>query len=133
MRRAANQIRDQHERMSPLFAQLSTLLVVGNVRDAQTAGFRLQGALHAHFLLEEQIVFPMLSALSPDRSRELATLLDDHASLESDFAVLTALISAGTLVPARESLSAFTFVLVAHESREENLLRAATGTETSAS
>ncbi len=128
MRRAVNQIREQHERIAPLFSHLNTVLVEGNLRAAQTTAFRLQGALRAHFLLEEQIVFPVLRALSPDRSIQFGTLEEDHASLESDFGALIDRILAAATGPARESLGAFTFVLVEHERREDELLQAAIGT-----
>ena len=129
VRRAANQIREQHERISPLFAHLHTVLIEGNLRDAQTTAFRLQGALRAHFLLEEQIVFPVLRALCPDRASELEDLAGDHTSLESDFALLIDFILATTLQTAREALSTFTFVLVEHEKREEVLFNDAIETE----
>jgi iron-sulfur cluster repair protein YtfE (RIC family) len=129
VRRAANQIREQHERISPLFAHLDAVLIEGNLRDAQTTAFRLQGALRAHFLLEEQIVFPVLSALCPDRADELGPLEEDHTSLESDFAALIDLILATALQTAGEALHTFTLVLLEHESREEILLNDAIETE----
>jgi iron-sulfur cluster repair protein YtfE (RIC family) len=129
MRRAVDQIREQHERIAPLFSHLNAMLIESNLRDAQTTAFRLQGALNAHFQLEEKIVFPVLCALCPDRSGEFSFLEDDHASLESDFNELVDHILKATLATARESLSAFTFVLMEHERREEDLLQAAIGTE----
>ena len=127
VRRSADQIREQHERIAPLFEILNAMILEDRLRDAQTTAFRLQGAIRSHFLLEEQIVFPMLSALRPDRSRELRSLAEDHASLESSFEALIDLILAAALVPARDALSAFCFVLVEHEKREESLLQAAIG------
>jgi len=53
----------------------------------------------------------------------LETLVEDHASLDLDFAALIDLILASELETARESLGAFTIVLVEHEQREEDLLR----------
>jgi iron-sulfur cluster repair protein YtfE (RIC family) len=129
VRRAANQIREQHERISPLFSHLNAVLIEGNLRDAQTTAFRLQGALRAHFLLEEQIVFPVLRALCPDRSSELETLVEDHTSLEADFTALIDLILATALQTAGDALRTFTIVLVEHERREEILLNDAIETE----
>lgn len=129
MLRAASQIREQHERIVPLFAHLNAVIIEGSLRDAQTTAFRLQGALRTHFLLEEQIVFPVLRELCPDRSSEFVTLLEDHASLESNFGALIDHILAGAPRTATKSLRAFTSALLEHEKREEGLLQAVIGAE----
>ncbi len=126
IRRAANQIREQHERIAPLFVELNAMLTESRHRDAQTTAFRLQGALRAHFLLEEQIVFPSLRALRPNSAVEYVTLLEDHVSLEASFSELIDQILSATTQTATESLRTLTAAIVVHERREESLLQAAT-------
>ena len=81
IRRTARLIGGQHERLAPIFAELNAAVASGGTREAETAAYRLEGAMRAHFLLEEQIFFPALRGLYPDREPELRMLIKDHERL----------------------------------------------------
>ncbi len=123
LQRAVGQIEAQHERLAPIFNDLSRALARGAALDAQTAVFELKGAMQAHFLLEEQILFPALRGLYPERLRELDSLEEDHERLRTALRATTAQILASQLELAGETLASCMTSLVAHERREGAFVR----------
>jgi hemerythrin superfamily protein len=124
LKRAANQIQAQHRRLEPLFEDLSNALAGGSSRDAQTAAFRLDGAVKAHFLLEEEVVFPAIRGLRPEHQAELEALSDDHQGLGAGLQTVIDQILKGQLDLAAESLESCRLAIKGHEGREEAFLSA---------
>ncbi len=124
IRQTARLVAAQHERLAPIFAELNTALASGGTREAETAAFRLEGAMRAHFLLEEQIFFPALQGLYPDREPELRMLIKEHESFRAQLRALIDQILASQLDLAAKSLADCSAALLKHEAREELFVKA---------
>ena len=122
LKRASDQIQAQHRRLEPLFEDLSSTLAGGSSRDAQTAAFRLDGAVKAHFLLEEQVVFPAIRGLRPEHQIELEVLVGDHQGLGVGLQTVIDQILKGQLDLAAQSLESCRLAIKDHEIREEAFL-----------
>jgi len=122
LKRAASQIQGQHRRLEPLFEQLSRALANGVSRDAQTEGFRLDGAIRAHFLLEEKIVFPAIRGLCSQSEAEFDALVEDHRVLGDALHDVIDRILEGRLDLAAEALEKYHLAVKEHEAREEAFL-----------
>jgi hypothetical protein len=120
--RAARQIQTQHERLRPIFSELGRALSRNAWLEAQTEIFRLEGALQAHFLLEENVVFPALRGLHPECSAELLDLEREHVRVRREIRRIVVEILDKDLARAAESLSACVDVITEHERREQDLL-----------
>jgi hypothetical protein len=124
IRRTARLVGGQHERLAPIFAELESAVASGGTREAETAAFRLEGAMRAHFLLEEQIFFPALQSLYPDREPELRVLVKDHERLRAQLRTLIDRILAAELQLAAKSIADCSAALLEHEAREEVFVKA---------
>jgi hypothetical protein len=122
LKRASDQIQAQHRRLEPLFEDLSSALAGGSSRDAQTAAFRLDGAVKAHFLLEEEVVFPAIRGLRPEHQIELEVLVGDHQGLGVGLQTVIDQILKGQLDLAARSLESCRLAIKDHEVREEAFL-----------
>jgi hypothetical protein len=80
--------------------------------------------MRAHFLLEEQIFFPALQGLYPDREPELRMLIKDHERLRAQLRALIDRILASQFQLAAKSISACSAALLEHEAREEIFVKA---------
>jgi hypothetical protein len=123
MKRAAHQIHGQHELLRPIFTELAEAISGGSTRDAQTAAFRLEGAVRAHFLLEEEVVFPALHGLCPQREDDLKALTQEHSRFLEDLESLVGLILDSELNQAAGCLTACIEFIREHEQREEAVVR----------
>jgi hypothetical protein len=85
--------------------------------------------MRAHFLLEEQIFFPALQGLYPDREPELRMLVTDHERLRADLRAFIDQILASQLQLAAKSIAACSAALLEHEAREELFVKALAGGE----
>jgi iron-sulfur cluster repair protein YtfE (RIC family) len=124
LKRAADQIQAQHRRLEPLFEKLSSSLASETSRDAQTAAFQLDGAIRAHFQLEEKIVFPMVRGLRVRNDSELDAIIEEHHSLGRELQSLIDQILESQLDLAAQHLEKFWLAIKDHEYREEAILRA---------
>ena len=122
LKRTAGQIEVQHRRLEPLFEDLSSALASGISRDAQTAAFRLDGAIRAHFLLEEKIIFPAIRGLCSRNDTELEAFAKDHRSLGVELQALVDQILEAQLDLAAQSLEECWLAIKDHEAREEAFL-----------
>ena len=80
--------------------------------------------MRAHFLLEEQIFFPALQGLYPDRKSEVEVLKKDHEHLRAQLRALIERILASQLRLAAKSIAACSATLLEHEAREEIFVKA---------
>ena len=124
LKRAADQIQAQHRRLEPLFEDLSSALASGASRNAQTAAFRLDGAVKAHFLLEEKIVFPAIRGFCPQHHAELEALIEDHHGINVGLQTVIDQILRKQLHLAARSLESCWLAVKDHECREEVFLNA---------
>ncbi len=124
-RRLARQgtgIASQHRQLDVFVRAVSQALRRVRRRDCETAMFRLQGALNAHFAVEEKIVFPALYALHSELADKLQALERDHERLREDVDRLALAIVASDITTARKALEEFAAALSDHERSEERIL-----------
>lgn len=122
VRQAARQIQTQHERLDPMFADLHRALSNDDMRHAQNAAFRLEGAMRAHFLLEEYVLFPALCGIRPDYEDQLKVLEQGHVSVGGALREVIDQILGSQLGLAAETLTDLASTLAAHERLERSLL-----------
>jgi iron-sulfur cluster repair protein YtfE (RIC family) len=122
LKRAADQIQAQHRRFEPLFEELTRSLASGTCREAQTAVFRIDGAIKAHFQLEERIVFPSIRGLYPERQAELEELSKDHREIGAGLQSVIDPILEEKLDLAAQALEKCWRAVKDHEVREEAFL-----------
>ena len=118
----ASQLEAQHRRLDPFFAQVATALAKGRSHDAQTAAFQLEGALGAHFLYEEEAVFPSIRCAFPEMGDELDALCDEHVQARAKIQAAITNILESQLERARDSFVACAIFLTLHEGRELALI-----------
>jgi len=123
----ARRIATQHDYLDALESTTRLALERGDPREMGEALRGFDGALDAHFSLEEQVHFPALHGLDGSLGAEIETLVREHGSFRQAMAGLRARIPgvAGTgldpgILAEFERLAA---VLRSHEQREEALLR----------
>jgi len=124
LRRAACQVQSQHRRLAPLFDELRRAIAGGSEREAQTAAFRLSGAVRAHVLLEEEVVFPAVRGLCPEKHAELESLAEDHQGLAAGLQSVVEQVLGGQFELAAGSLESCRHAVEDHEFREESFLNA---------
>ena len=124
LKRAAGQIQTQHRRLEPFFEDLSRALASGTSRDAQTAAFRLDGAIKAHFLLEEKIIFPAIRGLPSQHHPDIEALAEDHRGLGAALQAVIDRILEARLDLAAQALEKCWLAIKDHEYREETFLNA---------
>ena len=115
-------IASQHRQLDVFVRQVSEALQRGQRRDCETAVFRLQGALNAHFAVEEQIIFPALHGLHAELADKVRALKCDHERLREDVDRLALAIVASDVTTVRRALEEFDAALSAHERIEERIL-----------
>ncbi len=115
-------IATQHRQLDVFVRKVSQALREGQRRDCETAMFRLQGALNAHFAVEEKIVFPALYGLHSELADKLRALERDHERLREDVDRLALAIVVSDITTARKALEEFDAALSAHERSEERIL-----------
>ncbi len=115
-------IASQHRQLDVFVHEVSQALRRGQRRDCETAVFRLQGALNAHFAVEEQIVFPALYGLCSELADKVRALERDHERLRKRLDRLALAIVASDITTAWRALEEFADALSAHERIEERIL-----------
>jgi iron-sulfur cluster repair protein YtfE (RIC family) len=115
-------IASQHRQLDIFVRKISQALQQGQRRDCETAVYQLQGALNAHFAVEEQIVFPALHGLNSELADKIAALERDHERLRENADRLALAIVASDITTAWRDLGEFDAALSAHERSEERIL-----------
>ncbi|HXV37293.1 MAG TPA: hemerythrin domain-containing protein [Myxococcota bacterium] len=122
MKHVAEQIQAQHRRLAPLAEELGRAIASRLPRDAQTAAFRFEGALRAHFLLEQEVVFPAIRGCFPLPEPEIDRFADDHRRIDATLRALIEHVLECELELADRCLEACWLAIRDHERREEALL-----------
>jgi len=79
---------------------------------------RYSSGLLAHFVLEEDVLFPILGQLGPDADSGVVELVDQHEDMRNELSSLSAASNAYTVAAG---LAALRVHVAAHESLEERL------------
>ena len=90
--------------------------------DLATLCPRFCDAVAAHFGLEEDVVFPALHGLCPERVADLERLSEEHAAFRQRVAELGQLVEAGELERFGRRFAALMADLERHERLEEQLV-----------
>ena len=114
-------IAGQHDYLAALEATTRRALERGDAREMGEALRGFEGALCAHFDLEEQVHFPALHGHDPATGPELETLVTEHRGFRASLAQLRATAEAGDRAPVAAAFDALVVALRTHESREESL------------
>ncbi len=120
--RQGTSIATQHRQLDVFVRKVSQALRQGQRRDCETAVFRLQGALNAHFAVEERIIFPALHSLHSELADKVLALERDHERFREDVDRLALAIAASEITTAQRALEEFDAALGAHERFEERIL-----------
>jgi hemerythrin len=119
----ATSIRHQHRLLGELIGELSSALDGGQRTRGRQIVARLRSALRAHFLLEEDVVFPAFRGLHPEEGSAIDSLTDGHRSLWEKLERLERSVEQGAdLEEAARLFSTLRGALSAHETAEEALL-----------
>jgi iron-sulfur cluster repair protein YtfE (RIC family) len=118
----ATGIRHQHRLLAQLIRDLSAALDDGVQARGQQLVSRLRSALRAHFLLEEDVVFPAFRGLHPEHGTAIDSLTDGHRDLWEELERVELSLEGADLEQAARLFAALRDALAAHEAAEEALL-----------
>lgn len=118
----ASGIAHQHQLLGELMREVSRELESGSRERCQSVLSRLRGALRAHFLLEEDVVFPAFLGLHPELGEEMGVLSRGHHELWGELEQLELSIDGGDAREATRIFEGFRAGMKAHEAAEEALL-----------
>lgn len=119
----ATGIRHQHRLLGQLIGELSGALDGGQRTRSRQIVSRLRSALRAHFLLEEDVVFPAFRGLHPEEGTAIDSLTDGHRTLWEKLERLELSVEQGPdLKEAARLFAVLREALSAHETAEETLL-----------
>jgi hypothetical protein len=119
--REGRRIAGQHEYLAALEATTLRALERGDAREMGDALRGFEGALCAHFDLEEQVHFPALHGHEPALGAQLEQLVSDHRAFRESLAQLCATAASGDRGAVAAAFDALVVALRTHESREESL------------
>jgi iron-sulfur cluster repair protein YtfE (RIC family) len=118
----ATGISHQHRMLAQLIRELASALDEGVQARSQQVFARLRSALRAHFLLEEDVVFPAFRGLHPEHEAAIESLTDGHRKLWTELERLEFSLDGADLGEAGRLFAALREALAAHEAVEEALL-----------
>lgn len=124
---AARRLPAQHQYLDALVATTRRALERSTPAEAREALHAFRGALEAHFALEEQVLFPALHGLAPERERTIEALMLEHRAMRDRLAELEEQVGReprDAVVRAFVDLCAF---LRNHERVEERLFASDAG------
>jgi hemerythrin-like domain-containing protein len=122
VRRAARKIAEQHRHMAQLLRVFEETLADGAGEGAVEALGLYCGAVDAHFSLEDDVFFPALHGLNPNRGDALEALSREHAHYRAELEALRRSLEAGELPAFVGRFESFVQEVRRHEVREERLV-----------
>ncbi len=114
-------VSSHHEKLNVLYADLQVELDAGQWQDALVHFCRMKDGLEAHFEVEEQVYFPAVHGLLPDRGALLDDLTTDHARFREQLERIEESIREGNLDSGRRDIPVLVERLRRHEQGEERL------------
>lgn len=123
LRRASREIGLQHERLREIRAGLDEALAQDDRRRLRERMAQYRDALLAHFSLEDEVFFPALHGLYPERYSELEALSQDHDALTLSVVSLSEGVSHARASQWQAEFYELRRALALHEGREEALVR----------
>lgn len=116
---------EQHRRLDVLFAAVRESFVSQRGDAALSASLgRLEEALEVHFLQEDELYYPAISALRPEQKERLQTCVSAHRKLRDLLHDLGGRAARGERAGALQVFEALAEDFRRHEVREEELLHA---------
>ena len=113
---------EQHRQLREFHADVRQAVASAEPGDTRERFHRYRTALGAHFALEDDVLFPALHGLHPDRAPELERLGGEHAGLRDALGRLAALLDHDALAPFAAGFESLCATLAAHEAQEETLV-----------
>lgn len=124
IRRTAREVADQHDKLRMLVREIHAGLEDSAPERVATAAAHYRDALEAHFALEENVIFPALQGLDPERRGEIDTLLNDHVGFFAEVCWLADEAADARSGDWKARFYSLRRALGQHESREESLMNA---------
>lgn len=122
IQRSERQIAEQHAALDRLQVDLQRALENGAERGVEEALRALEGAVVAHFELEEHAYYPDPEALPAGPAEALRALEGEHEQLRAELEDLRRAFEGEGLPALRTAFSIFATALAEHETREEKLM-----------
>jgi hypothetical protein len=122
VKRLAVQTAAQHRHLAAIQHEIDVALDRGSLSEARAALERYEGALTAHFELENRVFFPALHGLVPRRAHELEVLEQEHVQLSAALGRVRSALEQAPADGSRAAMKAFLDSLRGHEQREERLV-----------
>jgi hypothetical protein len=118
---ATRRLAAQHEYLDALLATTRRALERSSPPEAREALHAFRGALDAHFALEEQVHFPALHGLEPERAGEIESLVLEHRALRDRLLVLEGRLGREPRDGVTRDFVDLGAAMRDHETREERL------------
>ncbi len=113
----------EHEQLAPLFEATRDALTRGQAGAVRVPLGRLRAALESHTTQEDQLYYPALWSLCPQRKNALEHFIRSHAGFQSDLDEMMRCLDRDDVSEAASRFDAFYRTFAAHEVYEEELLR----------
>jgi hypothetical protein len=123
--RVEREVVGQHRQLDALFRAVRGSFVAGRGASSLVASLgRLEEALEVHFLQEDELYYPAISALRPERKAGLQACIAAHHALRELLRDLGGRAARGERAGALQAFEALAEDFRRHEVREEELLHA---------
>ena len=114
----------EHRQLAPLFDATRRALQAGEAGGALRALASLQRAVETHTAQEDQLYYPALWSLCPERKKALELFIRSHARFREELEETAECLERGDLQAATSHFDGFHRSFSVHEVYEEELLRA---------
>ncbi|MGH0029269.1 MAG: hemerythrin domain-containing protein [Myxococcota bacterium] len=112
----------QHRKLEGFLDGFATALEEQDRHACETMAFRLEGAMRAHFDVEEQVIFPSVTGEDPELTPEIEKLVSDHHELRRRLEEMSMSVATAEAGVVQHALTDFRRALGRHEHIEEALL-----------
>lgn len=114
----------EHRHLDALFAEVRRAFASADPEaDAFDALKRLAEALDVHFVQEDELYYPAITALRPETKPDVESISDGHRVFRAQLGGIVRDLYEGRVEHARGEFEAFTREFAKHEIAEERLLR----------
>lgn len=123
LKRASNKISEQHRELTLLEDRVREAITDRDEVATESALVKLEGALEAHFELEERAYYPVADRFDDATQERFRRLRDDHQTLRDDLGDLRDELKQSGLRAFLRAFTTFGHDLADHEQREEALMK----------